>query len=936
MPDGALKRAFFKLQETFQDAEIRALKLVQRVEDARNVGRGGLSDDADPYLRMTLYHGRVGTKMEQGYDKVRELADGMQNLAEKLGTNTLAVRKRINFYLHAQHAPERNRVHGPDAAGMSDAYAARVIAAAKKEAWFPDLKRLADMAEQINGSTLTLLADGRVISPELYGKLTDTYRHHVPLNRIFEGTEDVGGALSGRGFDVVGAGVKRAKGSDRDVDDILTNIVTNFEQAVLRSEKNIVDLATLKFMRENLGHMNGRIEITKPKVIGTTHEGLPITEQTSNPRILQLREDGKPVWIKFKDKELAVAFRGANKDTPPRIFRPVIAFTRLYAGLSTRFNPEFAFPNKLRDLQETLIHLSAQNKIGAKGALEALTTDMRQSLKDIVDYQRGLDTPGARLYQELKDRGGTTGGFGLSTREQVELHLSQIEKIAASPTRQNIEKFIEAVDAWNTIFEDSTRLSVYRTALNAGLSKDRAAAMAKEASINFNRQGTASPVTNGLWMFSNASIQGTTKMLRAMRNPKVATAVGLMVGLAVAAATEWNDWIDKDWRQKITKWDRLNGLNIMLPSPVNGIHYISIPIAWGVKPIMVMANYAVDAARGVSFTMADMGKDVIAAMLQAYNPVGGTDITSAITPTILDVPSEIARNQKWSGARIRPTTDQNAPSDTQYFGTLKDTAGGRLAIGATRGLQEYVGLTISPADLHYAIEQYAGGAGRSVLRLSNLVAGLFTGEPSPVREWPFISRFYKSLTDEEIGRSATRGPAQRAREALEQDSRRRFLLRDQADDIFRSMAGLDAQQAEARFNEINDTNQPLARELARIIQYRNAALTATERRIIQMDVNNGSRARYLVSEVLQGLTGEALEDKLAELRAKRIVTNQVAQQIYAILDTNTPPEPRNRRFRAPDWSRWRHGAGTQSRQQQPPGDWVRPQDDPGDWVRPVE
>ena len=932
LPDGRFKRMATKLEETLRDSEVRVRQLVQRAESVSGLK---LDEQTNPYTRMILYHGRAQEKIRQGYDQVKELTAGLKALADAQGTTISHIRMKLNVYLLAQHTPERNRVHGDMASGMDTAYAARVMQAARKLAWYPELKRLADIAETINKRTLTLLADGRVISAQTFGNLLNAYKHHVPLNRIMEEADDVGPILGGRGFDVAGTGIKRAKGSEREVADIVTNIVTNYEQAVLRSEKNIVDLATLKFMREFLGHMGGQIEITKPSVIGTKDK-MPIYEHTTDEKILKLREDGKPVWIKFKDPALATAFRGTNREQPGRLglFRVMGAFTRAYAQMHTRFNPEFALPNKLRDLQETLIYVGAQRDLGGKGVRDVLKNDL-QSQKDVLDFYRGLDTPGTRLYQEMKELGGTTGGFSLSTREQVQIKLDQLEKLANSVTRRSIEKAAESFDAWNAVQEDSTRLSVYKASLAAGLTKDQAAVYAKEASINFNRFGTAGPTVNAAYMFANASMQGTWKMFVAMRDPKVAATVGLMVAMAVAAAVEWNDWIDPEWRQKITKWDRQNNLNIMLPRPVNGVNYIKIPVAWGVKPLMVMANYAYDTARGVHYTAGEMSWELMSAILQAYNPLGGTNAVQAFVPSILDTTVDIYSNQRWSGAPIRPTTDRNAPRDTQYYSTLKDTAGGRAAIAFTNALQQYAGISWSPADVHYAVEQYAGGVGRFILRSANLGVGFATGGIPPAREWPFLSRFYTHLTDEEIGRSASRGPAERARAALEDDRRRIFQLRDQADDVLRTMQTMDAGQAEQRYNEILDSNRPLARQLALLIQHQNAALTATERRIIQMDVNDGTRARYLVNEVLRGMTGDALEDKLAELRAKRIVTPQVAQQIYSLMDTGETPEPRNRRFRAPDWSRWQPKNAAPQPQQPASDGWVpvQPQQPASDgWV----
>ena len=50
--------------------------------------------------------------------------------------------------------------------------------------------------------------------------------------------------------------------------------------------------------------------------------------------------------------------------------------------------------------------------------------------------------------------------------------------------------------------------------------------------------GTGGPVINGLYIFSNASIQGSVKMLRSLKNPKVLTATFLTVGASVAAVNE--------------------------------------------------------------------------------------------------------------------------------------------------------------------------------------------------------------------------------------------------------------------------------------------------------------------------------------------------------------------------------------------------------------
>jgi len=180
---------------------------------------------------------------------------------------------------------------------------------------------------------------------------------------------------------------------------------------------------------------------------------------------------------------------------------------------------------------------------------------------------RGKDTEGSKLYKQMIEDGGTTGGMSLSTRKQLDMDYEKIQKINRSKPRKAARGIVEYVDKWNTLFEDSTRLTIYKTSLELGASRQRAAVLAKEASINFNKMGTGGPLVNALYMFSNASIQGSVKMLRAMKNPKVAASVTTAMVGSITATNEWNDFMDPEWRDKVSKWDRTANLTVVMPKP---------------------------------------------------------------------------------------------------------------------------------------------------------------------------------------------------------------------------------------------------------------------------------------------------------------------------------------------------------------------------------
>lgn len=871
----SLRKARTNFIETVQNTDVRVKELIEK----KGVK---LTDESDPYLKMTLFPGRVGKKVEDLKERAREITMTIEKSARESGTDLKTLKKEVSDYLYFRHAPERNVALGERAAGITTKEAQIGLKEIEQSKTGKKAIEIANKLQKINDGTLDILKDGGVITNELYSSLRAKYKYHVPLNRIFEETEDIGQVLSGRGFDVRSTGIKAAKGSERAVDDIVVNILTNQEQAIIRAEKNIVDNATLKFVRENKDIVGNLMKEVHPRMVGKTFKGIPIMEKTQDPTILQLFENGKRVWIKFGDERLAIAFRGVGREKIPGLLKPVASFTRLYSGLATRFNPEFFLPNKIRDLQETMVYMSAQKGIGARGALKTVKGDPG-SIKDVVDAFRGVDSEGARLYKEMRDLGGTTGGMGLSTRKQIELNMSELERLATSKTRQVGNKLVEYIDKWNTIFEDSTRLSVYKASLKQGLSKERAAFFAKEASINFNRMGKGGPIINSLWMFSNASLQGTAKMIGSLKNPKVLGGTVLVMGASVSAVNEWNDMADPKWRDKVSKWDRLNGLPIVLPSEDGEFRYFVIPVSWGLKPIKVMTDYAYDTISGEDVRLEEMTNDLFSSMIDAYNPAGGTDVVSALTPTILDVPVEIARNKSWSGHMIRPQSDPNAPSDVLYFQSLGETKIGQGAIAISKFFEENLGVGISPADIKYGFDQYISGAGRTVAKFTNLISSATNEEPLPLDEYPFISRFYRERTQEEVG-AGSGGQTEEIKKILQGQSRERFNLKQEALRIDARLQKLSSAEANAELARIKQENPELADKIKDVVDERKLGLTYTEKLMKQLGVENGERAKYINDQILKLATPEERNAYYQELRQKKIITDEVASQIKRLLN----------------------------------------------------
>ena len=896
-----------KLREWGQDRMIRVKKLVESPDIK-------VSDKTDPYLAETLFHGRVASRMDDIKKKVKVIDADMVKTAKTLKVKSGALLENVNKYLVAKHAPERNLQLGENAAGITTKQANRIVEEISGSAIGKDVKRISDSVKGMNRQVLDTLYKGEVIDKKLYNLLHKTYKDHVPLNRILDDSGDVAEWLTGgKGFGVKGTGIKRAKGSQLKVADIMENVTANVEQAIVRAEKNRVGLTVLRFARDNK-MVGGLFQEVKPKAIGRTFKGEMITKDVTDPLVLTVREKGKPVHLKINDESLAGALQGVNIEHLPNSFKWINSITRFYSSLATRYNPEFAFSNIIRDMQENMVYMSAQKKIGFKGAAK-VPTKLASSAKDIINSMRGKKTSGAKLYEQMVKDGGTTGGMALSTKKQVQIDLENIRRINRSNPEKATEKFLQGIDNWNQVFEDANRLSSYKVALENGFSRSRAAQISKEATVNFNRKGTAGPIINSLYMFSNASIQGSAKMLMAMKNPKVATAVVTSVVLPVVATNQWNDSIDPDWRDKVTDWDRISNLPILIPGE-EGVKYATIPVSWGLKPIMAMANVGYDMSVNKSKGFKNDTERLVTAITESYNPIGGSDIFSALMPTVGDIPSDIVRNKAWYGSPIMPEYNEELPKSERFFKSIEKTASGRLSKKLTDKTSELTNreIELSPENIDYAFNQIISGAGKFVNKTINLVSSIGKEEKPRPQETPVVSRFLKERSEEEISQTTKYKKQDVLFEELRKletnsveqkdlikdylgdlpDDKARqsalFQIRDggfkttgirssgamlKAEDIYNELKGLPPQKAEEQAKKMVGDDEAVGKALTEVIKEEKRGLTEDEKTIRRLDIDERT---VEVKNVLSELQGLKKKEKAQDYYNKGILTEGVIKQ----------------------------------------------------------
>ena len=251
--------------------------------------------------------------------------------------------------------------------------------------------------------------------------------------------------------------------------------------------------------------------------------------------------EGEKYILFFNNENVANAINGNREDIiNSDIINMIGKATRWYSSMMTQYNPSFAAYNLIRDVQLANISLFAE-----QGILFGLNFNKNMLLSHgaLSRHMAGkfdANDPVDNMLMDFFKEGGATGYSYLKDLEQIRKELkSQIDPsfmhtIGSSKANvlngKALGKLFGALTEYSEVM---TRFAVYRTAVESGMSKEKAASMAKEVTVNFDRKGADIGVISKLFAFFNASIQGiakTTKMVGKHKGKMGSLIVGLMVG----------------------------------------------------------------------------------------------------------------------------------------------------------------------------------------------------------------------------------------------------------------------------------------------------------------------------------------------------------------------------------------------------------------------
>jgi hypothetical protein len=752
----------------------RMLPLGRMVDEVRKSG-GTVVDASDIYMTEELYHGRAGAAVD---DRAKRLYKPVFDAMRTLGVSE----KDLDDYLTARHAPERNafvRSINEDpskGAGITDREAADIMQRLAPQK--AKLDKVAKLVDDIVADT-NKTRSGNGLTPD-YSKLNSktNFKHYVPLKGfadedVFDdkGVESLR-ARTGQGFKIRGKEDRSIMGRQSRAANVLGNVILQNEESVIRAEKNKVGQALLKLIRDNpqqAGRFAKILEVApvEPRIVNGKVKLVSSGTYRNRDDVMVVKEGGNEVAVEIYDARIAKALTGATGLGPENssiLLDAMLKLNRYLAQVNTTLNPEFVISNFARDLQTANINIK---QFDVKGLGRKIITDVPSALAGARAGIRDgrTDTKWAKAYDDFRKAGGTSEFLGL---RDLEGKIKQINDevmgnkgpLVARPFKTML-KFIED---YNSVAENGIRLSTFQALRDMGVSDAKAAQVAKNLTVNFNKGGENRVFMNAMYLFYNASIQGSMAMANAITRSKrvrkyVAGIVvaGFMQDVINAMISGMDD-DEKKIYDKVPDYVLERNYVMMDPFGFTERGYYAFPMPYGFNAFFNMGRNLSRVSRGQGDPMQTAGS-IVMGFADAFNPIGGTQtFFNFVAPTILDPLVDLYSNRDFAGRPISPEQGGFGPPspNSQRFWSNTFTP----YVDVAQWLNQITGGTsvipgkvdISPNVIGYLMDYTFGAAGAFAERVAKFgystVPDMLRGDLEEVemRDIPFARKLYGNVT----------------------------------------------------------------------------------------------------------------------------------------------------------------------------------------------
>lgn len=809
-----------KFAEHFRFLLADKYRPLQNLQSAIEESKGRIERSETNFRRAeALMHGKAAEDARQFEEKM--LKPLMDKMAEYGVTN-----EQISEYLYALHAYERNEfvkntIDPANEAGSGMSNEAADLIKKKYEPNIEQMNELADMVYEITEESRQKMLDSGLISQAQYDSFK-MFENYVPLSGAavtptsdlfdFTDSRDPQASSRGAGIAVFGKEYRTVTGRYSEARSPLETVVSNHLRTISRARKNETLQTLLKMVEENKNtkvwetfteeNPDMRVRVSK------NGESIFIEEETGeeyeyqrrrklagiamagNPDYVPVKVDGKTTYIKFNDARITRAINNGGIGKTNAIIRSLNGLSRYLTRVFTSLNPEFIVANLTRDVQTALYNqMAEQNMELSNISGESFVTETLKGLPKAIQSVYRFET-GAKdkmsdelreYYQDYLEGGAKTDWFFLKTPEQVESEMLKYIKSASPITseaslrekankagmkiKEGTNAAFDFIDDLNTSIENGVRFSAYVSARREGVDADKAAEFAKELTINFNRSGEMGQFANSMYLFFNASVQGSTRLLRSVIKSKKARKVAAGMTAFSSMLTMYNIMAGGEDDEGIPYYDKISDYEkerfLIFMYGTEG-KYLKLPLPYGLNMFFNAGTATAELALGASTPM-DAAGFFFGSVVNSFSPIslttkGKNPITTGfrmLMPTAIKPLAELGVNEDYLGNPIyveqfpfgakTPASSRYKRSTSEWSKTMAEflneaTGGSEFVSGA---------IDVSPDAIEYFFKYYTGGAGKFVVRTGKTIGDVTEGKDVDVNNVPLARLFLATQRESE-------------------------------------------------------------------------------------------------------------------------------------------------------------------------------------------
>ncbi len=702
--------------------------------------KGRLDESEDFGLKETLFYGKAANDLALLEQKVNRLKEVMK----EQGVTT----EDVGEYMYALHAKERNalikqRDKVDNGSGMTDAEADAILNKLSDEQK-AKLEKAADVLRGVMQETRnTLRSFGLNTSEEVDG-FESQFDNYIPLAGIAKDEQLDGSAYptGGAGLAVYKSPVKKAKGRKYKAREVVAQVIAQSANTSIHARKNEALTALHNLIVNN----------PNPAVWNVTG-----VAEYGDRSVVPVRIEGKKKYLKFNNAHYADSLNGMTVEKTNTFIKILRAPSNWLRRSFTTLDPEFVVSNFARDIQSAIFNATADAELDGNGmnGAEVRGRIMRSVfplMKSLLRDAAGKDMkPEHRtFFEEFKADGGKTGWAYAKPLEEIANDLKADPEGAGKKIMGSIGKVTDFIEGVNDAVENSIRLASYIAARENGVSRERAAEFAKNITVNFNKSGEMGQVANAVYLFFNASVQGTARIAKSLTlkpkfkdngqqrswqdritgAQKLAFSLTLLNAMLAAINESMSDE-DEDGRSfysKISDYEKERNMIIMLA----GKDYIKIPMPYGYNVFANMGTTVSEVALGTR-EIDDALMFLLSSAFGSFSPISfgqSKDVygmlEKGLAPTIAKPFIEVANNETFFGSRVYAEQFPGGtakPESTMSFRSPKFISDLFSFFNEATGGSEFKSgwIDTNPDKGWYLFEYFLGGAGRFVTRSGELV-----------------------------------------------------------------------------------------------------------------------------------------------------------------------------------------------------------------------